>query len=393
MSKLDISLYIHWPYCVKKCPYCAFNSVPLSFRRKYQGDAEWKSAFLANLQSYRSILQTRNLRTIFVGGGTPSLMNPSILAEIFETLDISSDVEITLEVNPIGANMGDFLGLSKDVLKAFKDIGVNRLSLGIQSFDDKVLKFLERDHTAYESKLVLDRAFALFDRLTFDLIYAHPLHESVGAWEQELLQALEYGRQAGHMSLYQLTIEESTPFYLRHQRGEWKMPAEDLAVDLYEATNSMMAKEGFLNYEISSYARPYQESRHNMVYWQGGDYLPLGPGAHGRITMDGRRYSLRHHRGIAAWLLRSKRYGSAEVERFMLSPQDYFREMLLAGLRLKSGVNLSHVERLTSLNREEGLDLRKVQDFYEFIRYEGHHLEVTPKGSLILNSLLKEIVR
>ncbi|MBL8665802.1 MAG: coproporphyrinogen III oxidase, partial [Candidatus Odyssella sp.] len=268
------ALYVHWPFCLSKCPYCDFNS----HVRERVEEARWQRAYLAELERAAAETPGRVVTSVFFGGGTPSLMPPetaaAILARIRALWPVAPDAEITLEANPGAAEAARF--------RAFRAAGVNRLSIGVQALDDAALKFLGRRHVAAEALAAVERAAGIFPRYSFDLIYARP-GQSVAAWREELARALRFA--GDHLSVYQLTIEPGTAFHTAHARGDFALPDEDTAADLYEATRDLLGAAGLAAYEISNHARPGGESRHNLAYWRYADYAGIGPGAHGRLTL------------------------------------------------------------------------------------------------------------
>jgi oxygen-independent coproporphyrinogen-3 oxidase len=275
LAAKNLAVYIHWPFCKSKCPYCDFNS----HVRENISQHDWKAALLAELETMARHVQGRRVTSIFFGGGTPSLMPPDTAQALIERVhtlwDTSTDIEITLEANPTSVETGTFAD--------FKKAGVNRVSLGVQSLNDNELKFLGRGHSAKEALAALDHARNVFDRYSFDLIYARP-SQTLSAWEEELTEALKYAGR--HLSLYQLTIEENTAFAHAYAKGGFTLPDDVESEALYRLTESMLADKGLRAYEVSNYAVPGEESRHNLTYWQGGDYIGVGPGAHGRITIE-----------------------------------------------------------------------------------------------------------
>ena len=331
----SLALYIHWPFCLAKCPYCDFNShvrerIPQArFRAALRRELEWEAARLGR----------RRLTSIFFGGGTPSLMEPETVAvliadaqRLFEPADA---MEITLEANPTSVEAGRFA--------AFRDAGVNRVSIGVQSLDGAALRMLGRQHSAAQAIAALETARAIFPRISFDLIYARP-GQTLAEWRAELRQALDLA--ADHLSLYQLTIEPGTKFEAMHRRGEIVLPDDDTAVALYEATAEEAARFGLLGYEVSNYAVPGSESRHNLTYWRYGDYAGIGPGAHGRITLSPPDIlATRRHRAPEPWAERVERDGHGTVEQMALQQTERAREMLLMGLRLTEGIDPGAVRR------------------------------------------------
>jgi putative oxygen-independent coproporphyrinogen III oxidase len=339
----DIALYIHWPFCAQKCPYCDFNS---HVRDKIDQGA-WARAYLAELEYYRNLTGPRTVTSIFFGGGTPSLMNPDVAGTVIQKINdlwgIVLNAEITLEANPNSVEVEKF--------KSFKSNGINRVSIGLQSLDDEQLRFLGRVHTAAEGQRAIDVAAQVFDRYSFDLIYARP-GQTAAAWESELRQALAIA--GDHLSLYQLTIEPQTPFFTAHARGDFAVPGEDAAAELYTLTDDIMNSAGLPAYEISNYARPGQESRHNLTYWRYGDYVGVGPGAHGRVTVDGVKYATRGHRAPEVWMERVSANGHGMHPFTVVPMDDRGVESVMMGLRLASGFDLG------GITRETGQDWRDV---------------------------------
>ncbi|HYP64306.1 MAG TPA: radical SAM family heme chaperone HemW, partial [Acidocella sp.] len=336
MDKL--ALYIHWPFCLAKCPYCDFNS----HVRERIPQAEMLAALRAELAWEAARLGRRRLSSIFFGGGTPSLMDPDSVTALIEDASRffppAPDVEITLEANPTSIEAKKFA--------AYRQAGVNRVSIGVQSFNPAALKFLGRQHSADQARDAIQLAKSIFPRLSFDLIYALPGQEE-GSWREELNFALSLA--ADHLSLYQLTIEEGTKFATLYGRGDFALPDEELAARLYEATAEEAAKFGMAAYEISNYARPGAESRHNLAYWRYQDYAGIGPGAHGRVSLAGGLTATCRHRAPEAWmeLVEKQGHGTSETQR--IEPPDQAREALLMGLRLAEGVELARFTARTGL--------------------------------------------
>ena len=334
----EIGLYVHWPYCARICPYCDFNVVR---ERGRSGEAAGLArAILADLDAQAALAGPRRLVSIFFGGGTPSLMDPDWTAAIIDAarrrFDPAPDLEVTLEANPTDGEAARFA--------AFRAAGVDRLSLGVQSLDDAALAFLGRNHDAAAARRAAEIAAATFPRLSLDLIYALP-GQSVAAWEADLQAALEL--RSEHVSAYQLTVEPGTPFGRAVVRGRWAPPDEGDSHALYEATDQVMGIAGLAAYEVSNHARDEAaRSRHNLIYWRGGDYLGVGPGAHGRITIDGGRFATLTPKRIAHYVARVDRCGSGLVERTRLTPREAAQERLLMGLRTVEGVGLAELAAL-----------------------------------------------
>lgn len=325
---IKFGLYIHWPFCLAKCPYCDFNS----HVRQSIDDGAWQRALLAELRYWREQTPNHQLHTVFFGGGTPSLMTPATVAALIDSATrlwpSGNNVEITLEANPTSVEADKFAG--------FKAAGVNRVSLGVQALHDEALQFLGRQHNVAEAKAALQTAARYFSRYSFDLIYARPA-QTLPEWQAELAEALHYA--ADHLSLYQLTIEENTGFKALYDRGRIAMPDEHTAATLYETTEELMAKHGMPAYEISNHARPDAACRHNLIYWQYDDYIGIGPGAHGRVQIAGQRYATTTEKMPERWLKLVSEKGHALVEQTAIDYKTAAAEALMMGLRLTDGVS------------------------------------------------------
>jgi putative oxygen-independent coproporphyrinogen III oxidase len=347
------AVYVHWPFCLSKCPYCDFNS---HVRHGGIDEARFLRAYEAEIAATAARARARTVSSIFFGGGTPSLMQPSSVQAILDCIakhwTVAPDVEVTLEANPTSVEATRFRG--------FRAAGVNRVSLGVQALDDASLKELGRLHTAQEALDAVAIARSIFDRYSFDLIYARP-HQTTEAWEAELKRAI--AEAAEHLSLYQLTIEPDTPFFDLHKAGKIAVPDEDLARDLYDMTQTVCESAGLPAYEISNHARSGAECRHNLVYWRGHDYAGIGPGAHGRLTIDGRRIATATEKRPEAWLMRVEDSGTGLTIDEKLTPGEAADEYLLMGLRLAEGIDPARYSALSgralspkriSILREEG---------------------------------------
>ncbi len=375
----QFGIYIHWPFCASKCPYCDFNS--------HVADtidhAAWRVAYSKEIEYYANLTKARTVTSIFFGGGTPSLMEPKTVAQIISDIQknwrISNDCEITLEANPTSVEIEKF--------KAFRIAGVNRVSMGVQSFVAKDLEFLGRKHDAGEARRAIEVAAQVFDRYSFDLIYARP-NQTVKDWEDELLAALPLVRD--HISLYQLTIEKGTPFYMQHARGDFKIPDEELAGDLYEATQSIMAAHNMPAYEVSNHARAGAESSHNMTYWRYTDYVGIGPGAHGRITLDGIKYATRGHKSPDMWLSRVAEHGHGSHDFETLYSRDRLVECLMMGLRLREGVPIERLEREGADTFDNLILSSKIKALSGegLLEFDGNTIRATPQGVQRLNGVL-----
>ena len=372
-------LYLHWPFCELKCPYCDFNS----HVAKTVDQAQWKTAFLSEIERAGTETQGRVLQTVFFGGGTPSLMDPelvaAVIAKIRATWPMGNVPEITLEANPSSIEAGRF--------RAFRDAGVSRVSMGMQAMNDADLQKLGRRHTAKEAIAAFEIARACFDRVSFDLIYARQ-DQSLEAWGKELTQALELA--VDHLSLYQLTIEDGTAFADRLSIGGLKgLPKEELAGDMYDLTQEICAKAGMPAYEVSNHAPEGSESHHNLIYWRGGDYIGIGPGAHGRLTLAGERFATEAPKAPNLWLQKALMQGNAELPRTLLSAEERGLEYLLMSLRLSEGMDIARYEALSgTVLAEPALD-----ELYEYdlIKIESGQLIATPKGRVLLNAVIRKL--
>ena len=374
-----LALYIHWPFCVSKCPYCDFNS---HVRDQVDNDA-WRGALLADMAHEAALTRGRRVTSIFFGGGTPSLMPPALVADLIAAADrhwgLSVDVEITLEANPNSVEAARFADLGA--------AGVNRVSLGLQALDDEALQFLGRAHGVDEGLAALTTAQRVFDRVSFDLIYARP-GQSEADWEAELARALGYG--TGHLSLYQLTIEPGTRFATLVAQGKLTPADPDHGATLYELTQAMTGAEGIPAYEISNHARPGQESRHNLTYWRYGDYIGIGPGAHGRRTGQ----ATMRHKKPENWMSAVARNGHGAQSEEPLAGEDRAREALLMGLRLGEGVDLDRIAALSGLSAPQLVDERAIAQLIDIglLHRQGPRLQVAAAGMLLLDAILPEIV-
>ena len=375
LNSRPFGLYIHWPYCVSKCPYCDFNS---HVAKSIDHD-DWAKSYVHELKRVAKECPDRTVSSIFFGGGTPSLMAPKTTEQIINTAQelwgFTPDVEITLEANPTTVEI--------DTFPNFKAAGINRLSIGVQSLRPDVLKFLERAHSIDDALNALKLAEKTFDRYSFDLIYARPdqtLHE----WEAELKEALALS--AGHLSLYQLTIEPGTEFY--HKKIQ--AVDEDLGAELFDLTQEMMETANMPAYEISNHAKTGQESRHNLVYWQGDDYAGIGPGAHSRLN----DHAIHQIYKPDLWLQSVNDKGSGEQKRKRLEKNDRALELLLMGLRLRDGVDAAHFEQLIGKPLKDSVDPNGIKQLieYGFIEWTDTHLRPTAEGRKCLDAVLEKLV-
>jgi putative oxygen-independent coproporphyrinogen III oxidase len=373
-------LYIHWPFCQSKCPYCDFNSHVAT----RIDQSRWLTAFQSEIDRIGALTQGRILNTVFFGGGTPSLMEAStvqgILDRIRATWTLANDIEITLEANPSSVEAARFEGYAK--------AGVNRVSLGIQSLDPEDLRRLGRMHTVDEAAKAIAIAQSTFDRVSIDLIYARQ-DQTLTTWRDELHRALDFG--TSHLSLYQLTIEDGTVFGQMHAKNLLKgLPEEDLSADMFELTQEITRAAGLPAYEVSNHARPGDESRHNLIYWRMGDYAGIGPGAHGRLTLDSTRFATEAERQPAPWLNQTVvKPGSAETTD-RLSPEDRAAEYLMFALRLREGASLSRFAALAgSPLSPTGLDETAQLGF---LHQDGDIVRTTETGVMMLNGILRALL-
>ena len=372
-------LYIHWPFCEAKCPYCDFNS---HVSRKIDQHA-WRGAYLAELQRAADETPRRVLNAVFFGGGTPSLMDPDVVSDIIAAIrrhwPTGNDLEITLEANPGSVEAGRFA--------AYRQAGVSRVSMGIQALNDADLKRLGRLHSAQEAMQAFDIARNTFDRVSFDLIYGRQ-DQTAEAWEAELKQALSLA--IDHISLYQLTIEQGTAFGDRYARGKLRgLPDEDLGADMFTLTQKICEDMGMPAYEVSNHARDGAQSRHNLIYWRYGDYIGIGPGAHGRLTLDGQKFATVAYSNPRRWL-DGVAQNKAEKPRAPLSRSEQATEFLLMGLRLKEGVDLARYAAIAGHDINENA-VKHLEDL-GMTRREGDRLVVSDQGVIVLNAVIETLL-
>ncbi|MCC5973657.1 MAG: coproporphyrinogen III oxidase [Rubellimicrobium sp.] len=372
-------LYVHWPFCQSKCPYCDFNSHVAAA----VDQDRWAAAYEHEIERVGALTGGRILRSVFFGGGTPSLMQVGtvdrILRKVRATWGVVNDLEVTLEANPTSVEAGRFTG--------YREAGVSRVSLGVQALVDSDLKALGRLHDADEARAAFATARGIFDRVSFDLIYARQ-NQSPEAWEAELVEALSMG--SDHLSLYQLTIEDGTAFGDRFAAGKLAgLPDEDRAAEMFEMTQAMTSAAGFSAYEVSNHARDGQEGRHNLVYWRGGDYAGIGPGAHGRLTLNGVREATVAEAAPAAWLAMVEGAGDGTRSVDRLDNEDRLSEFLMMGLRLSDGVSRTRLETLSG-----GLLEQRIIDLEELglIARDETSLRVTARGRPVLNAVLRKLL-
>ncbi|KPP89191.1 MAG: oxygen-independent coproporphyrinogen III oxidase [Rhodobacteraceae bacterium HLUCCA08] len=376
MTEAKFGLYLHWPFCAAKCPYCDFNShVSASV-----DEERWQRAYLSEIDRVGAETSGRVLRSVYFGGGTPSLMSPAlvdaVLRRVRATWPMANDIEITLEANPSSVEAARFAG--------YREAGVNRVSLGVQALNDDDLRRLGRLHDVDQALRAVSVAMQVFDRVSFDLIYARQ-HQSLSDWREELSRALEL--RPRHLSLYQLTIEDGTAFGARYSAGKLAgLPNEDLGADMFELTGAMCRDAGLPAYEISNHAHPGDEGRHNMLCWQGHDYAGIGPGAHGRLTLDGRRHATETELAPSSWLERVETLGSGENRREVLSVLDVFEERVMMGLRVTEGVP-DHL-LLDQINYNEINYLVEIG----LIEHDAGRVRASDRGRPVLNAILRNLL-
>ena len=378
---MSFGIYVHWPFCAAKCPYCDFNSHvrtridEMGWVAAIEKELDWTAAAQGDDRPF--------VETIFFGGGTPSLMQGTSIARVLDRISrnwrLANDVEITLEANPASAEAARFAD--------YKAAGVNRVSLGVQALNDADLKRLGRLHNSEEAKSALKMAMGIFDRVSLDLIYARP-DQTDAAWRGELKQALAFGTD--HLSLYQLTIEPETPFALLHKTGKLQIPDDDLAAGLYETTQEITEAAGLPAYEISNHARPGSESRHNLIYWRYGDYAGVGPGAHGRLVLNGARTATAAVKLPERWQDGVMRDGHAFADAVAITDGDAAREHLLMNLRLSEGLDLAAYEMRWGVRP----DAAKIAELAEagLLSLENDILRATPQGRLLLNAVIAALL-
>jgi oxygen-independent coproporphyrinogen-3 oxidase len=373
-------LYIHWPFCQAKCPYCDFNS-----HVSAQVDqSAWAHAYLSEIDRIAAETGPRILNTIFFGGGTPSLMNPDLVAAIIERARTSwpaaNDLEVTLEANPTSVEAGRF--------RAYAQGGVNRISMGIQALNDADLKRLGRMHSVAEARAAFDIAHATFDRVSFDLIYARQ-YQTLADWRQELNDALSMA--IDHLSLYQLTIEPGTAFGARAAKGGLHgLPDDEISADMYLATQEICTRHGLPAYEVSNHARPGAQSRHNLIYWRYGDYAGIGPGAHGRLTLNGTRWATQTPLMPNTWLEQVTTKGHGEDPREAIPAEEQALEHIMMGLRLAEGLDMDRFAQLSGAS----LPQDRVNMLHEqgLVTCDGPRLTATAAGRAVLNGVLRELL-
>ena len=381
--KQGFGIYIHWPFCLTKCPYCDFNS--------YVADSidhnEWRSAYLRRIKYWADFIDDKKeLTSIFFGGGTPSLMEAKtvevIIEEIAKYWEFSNDIEITLEANPTSVETKKF--------KEFKQAGINRVSIGVQSLIDGDLKKLGRKHTANEAITAIDTASRHFDRYSFDLIYARD-GQNINDWEGELKNALNIA--GGHISLYQLTIEKGTKFYTLYNRGELNLPNNDEAASFYKITNDIMADASYFDYEVSNYAIKGEESQHNLLYWRYHDYLGIGAGAHGRISVGRDKFEIKEHRALNTWLQDKSKNFTSSLKLNKLTQQERLEELFLMGFRILEPISYDRIkEENVNYMNEVNFDAICNLESLGLLKNTNEAIAITKKGRLLLDRVLTKIL-
>jgi putative oxygen-independent coproporphyrinogen III oxidase len=375
-------VYIHWPFCAAKCPYCDFNS---HVRHQPVDQERFAAAFKTELATMRARTGPREVTSIFLGGGTPSLMKPETVGTVLDAVarhwTVPDGIEVTLEANPSSVEAERFRG--------YRAAGVNRVSLGVQALNDRDLRFLGRLHNVEEALIAIDLARKTFPRLSFDLIYARP-GQTLEDWEKELERAIGYA--VDHLSLYQLTIEEGTRFHALHAAGKFEIPDADLAAELYEVTQDITAARGLPAYEISNHAKPGAESRHNLTYWRYGEYVGVGPGAHGRFVESGRRIVTVAEKMPETWANLVEARGHGVVDGEVLTRSEEADEFLLMGLRLAEGIDLTRYEALSGRGFEPGR-LSVLQDEGLVAPIGNSRLRATPSGMIVLDAVVADLAR
>ncbi len=384
-QKGQTGVYIHWPFCLSKCPYCDFNI----YLRRDHDPKDWLEGYLRAIRTHQQWLPEREIVSIYFGGGTPSLMAPeevsAIIQEIGKGWRVANDVEITLEANPVSTEYDKF--------QAFRAAGINRLSLGVQSLRDDALKFLGRLHKSDDVRRAIEIADDVFERFTFDLIYARP-GQSVADWENEILEAIPLMK--GHLSAYQLTIKEGTAFERQVARGDFAPISDDECAEFYQSTNAIMAKHGMPAYEVSNYAAKGHESRHNSVYWHAQDYIGIGAGAHGRITRDGIKFATEDYKRPSDWMEAIAKNGHGAKEHEALSPLDHFTEILMGALRIRAATNLEDAAAKSGIKAWQNfIDEKRLAALCAegWLKQNGAEITPTEEGWLRLDSLLPYILK
>ena len=384
-NNLHRSIYIHWPFCLSKCPYCDFNS---HISNQTLDIKTWEKAYIGEMQKEFEKIANKNIKSIFFGGGTPSLMPIKlidyILNYIAKKCNISRNIEISLEANPSSSEIKKFHDLSKT--------GINRLSLGLQSLNDKSLMFLGRNHNAVEGIKALESAKLFFKKVSFDLIYGLP-KQTEKNWESELSQAILLSDK--HISAYQLTIEKGTPFYTKYKNKEIIPPSEKILFNLYKLTDDLLKNKNFNKYEVSNYANKGAESIHNVSIWKGYEYSGFGPGAHGRIKINNQWHETKRYPSPFVWLNKYLKNNKTLLINNKISSKQRAKEILITCLRLTKGLDISELKSLCDLNSLDKVINKKMCDLLEkekFLKIDNNNISITNKGFPVLNSIIKKII-
>ena len=383
MKNSPLSIYIHWPFCKSKCPYCDFNS---HVRKGALEEEKWVTAYLYNIEKFQNIIKTRKIHSIFFGGGTPSLMPLTIVERILHQLNQYSSIEnceITLEANPTS--------FEKEKFRELKNIGINRLSIGIQSLNDNNLKFLGREHSAKEAEDTINEANKIFDNYSIDLIYSLP-KQTITTWETELKQALNLAKH--HISLYQLTIEKGTKFFTLFKNKEFTLPNENTERELYIMTQEITKKHNFYNYETSNFAQHNKESKHNLAYWKYQEYLGIGPGAHSRVKIGQNYKAFNAIYEPNKWLSLTLQKANNIQKSSNLSIEDIAKEYSLMGLRLTEGLDLKSFHKRFNANLFDFLNQEKI-DFFKkenLLTHSNDRIYLSTQGKLLVNYILQQII-
>ncbi|MCH9753625.1 MAG: radical SAM family heme chaperone HemW [Alphaproteobacteria bacterium] len=376
-----LHVYIHWPFCKSKCPYCDFNS----HVRNNINEEDWLNGYLKEIDYFSDIIKTRSIKTIFFGGGTPSLMSEKTIESIINKLNSISpfqNIEITIEANPTSSELKKF--------KNFKSAGINRISIGVQSLIEKDLNFLGRNHSSIEAIKTIEEASTVFDNYSFDLIYARP-NQTTKEWEVELKDSLKYVKN--HISLYQLAIEKGTQFYSDFRKKKFSIPNQEQALELYDLTNNIIKDYGLSRYEISNYSLKGKESEHNLGYWKYREYLGIGAGAHSKVKIDGKLHHIMMIHNPEKWIesVNSHSHGVQKKEEMLAS--DIALEYLLMGLRLEEGISIDGFKKIAQKDLFEYISHNKINFFEKnnFLNYNGNILNLTDSGKLVLNHIVSAI--
>ncbi len=384
MLRSNISIYIHWPWCLHKCPYCDFNShlIDTSISEKLMLDS-----LKSELLYYFKKIGARNTTSIFFGGGTPSLMKSDTCSKIIDFINkylpIDKNAEITLEANPTS--------IESSKLTKFYKSGINRLSLGIQSFNEDGLKFLGRNHNVSEAIRAAESARSIFPRFSFDLISSRP-KQSLKQWELELKVATKYIKD--HISVYQLTIEKGTPFYSQYKKGLFSLPREHKSLDIFKLTREILVQEGLYAYEISNHSIKGSESKHNLNVWEYRDYIGIGPGAHSRIKINNQIYALESCRKPSSWIKKIKNNGNGIILFKKLCPKEAMQEAIILGLRLSKGINIRSLEKKIGIKYEDVINLEFQEQAAKnnLVSLEKNNIKITSSGTYVLNTLISKLL-